>query len=165
MSLPVGAFASKSREITAANWSSVSSTEKSSAPSTVAGNTSRPCRLMTNGFTPTSPMSHLAPSEPGRGAPATRFPLSGTGTGSAGVAVPARTTNRLDDASSPQEPPVERLVEAPVRSPQVVGGPTVRQQRDRQHRVEQQVSHHGDGQQELVDGWVLVVRRELVGHR
>ena len=51
MSVPVGAFASKSRPITAVNWSSVSSTEKSSSPRKLAGNTRRPCRLTTNGFT------------------------------------------------------------------------------------------------------------------
>src|SRR6185312_9645891 len=51
MSVPVGAFASKSRPITAVNWSSDSSTEKSSSPRKLAGNTRRPCRLTTNGFT------------------------------------------------------------------------------------------------------------------
>src|SRR5215469_7203108 len=51
MSVPVGALASKSRPITAVNWSSDSSTEKSSSPRTLAGNTSRPCLLITNGFT------------------------------------------------------------------------------------------------------------------
>src|SRR5579872_4836482 len=51
MSVPVGAFASKSRPITAVNWSSDSSTEKSSSPRKLAGNTSRPCLLITKGFT------------------------------------------------------------------------------------------------------------------
>src|SRR6266567_2140251 len=51
MSVPVGAFASKSRPITAVNWSSDSSTEKSSSPRKLAGKTRRPCRLTTNGFT------------------------------------------------------------------------------------------------------------------
>src|SRR3954470_17170327 len=78
MSLPVGALASKSRDITAANCSSVSSTEKSSAPSTAAGNTSRPCRLMTNGFTPTSRRPRT-PTQPRAAVRPTRFPLSGTG--------------------------------------------------------------------------------------
>src|SRR3954470_9089686 len=149
MSLPVGAFASKSREITAANWSSVSSTEKSSAPSTVAGNTSRPCRLMTNGFTrPPEDAPHRAPlpREPGAAAPATRFPLSGNGSR-------IRVTGRRpgSDRSGRQQPPVERLVESPVGPSQLVGGPVLGQQRDREHRVEQQVPHHRDGQQELLD--------------
>src|SRR5690348_6272069 len=51
MSVPVGAFASKSRPITAVNWSSDSKTEKSSSPRKLAGNTSRPCLLITKGFT------------------------------------------------------------------------------------------------------------------
>src|ERR1035438_1550009 len=51
MSVPVGAFASKSRSITAVNCSSVLRTEKSSSPKKFAGNTRRPCRLTTNGFT------------------------------------------------------------------------------------------------------------------
>src|SRR5277367_6833533 len=51
MSVPVGALASKSRPITAVNWSSVSRTEKSRSPRKLAGNTRRPCRLTTNGFT------------------------------------------------------------------------------------------------------------------
>ncbi len=51
MSVPVGAFASKSRPITAVNCSKVSRTEKSSSPRTFAGKTSRPLLLITNGFT------------------------------------------------------------------------------------------------------------------
>src|SRR5271170_5656787 len=51
MSVPVGALASKSRPITAVNWSRESSTEKSSSPRKLAGNTSRPCLLITKGFT------------------------------------------------------------------------------------------------------------------
>ena len=43
--------------ITAVNWSSVSSTEKSRSPRKLAGNTRRPCRLITNDFT-----CHLAAS-------------------------------------------------------------------------------------------------------
>ncbi len=61
MSVPVGAFASKSRPITAVNWSSVSSTEKSSSPRKLAGNTRRPCRLTTNGFTLLPPGRSCAP--------------------------------------------------------------------------------------------------------
>src|SRR6202035_4814820 len=45
------ALASKSRPITAVNWSRDSSTEKSSSPRKLAGNTSRPCLLITKGFT------------------------------------------------------------------------------------------------------------------
>src|SRR5579859_5068349 len=51
MSVPVGALASKSRPITAVNWSRDSRTEKSSSPRKLAGNTSRPCVLITKGFT------------------------------------------------------------------------------------------------------------------
>src|SRR3984957_11086201 len=61
MSVPVGALASKSRPITAVNWSSDSSTEKSSSPRKLAGNTSRPCLLITKGFT-----DHLLGELPGR---------------------------------------------------------------------------------------------------
>src|SRR2546426_9372386 len=50
MSVSVGAFSSKSRLITAANWSSVSKTEKSSAGKKLKGKTIRPYRLTTNGF-------------------------------------------------------------------------------------------------------------------
>src|SRR5229473_2378225 len=59
MSVPVGAFASKSRPITAVNWSSVSRTEKSRSPRKLAGNTRRPCRLTTNGFTLSPPEPYL----------------------------------------------------------------------------------------------------------
>src|ERR1700712_853959 len=51
ISLPVGAFASKSRLITSVNCSRVRRTEKSSCPRKFAGNTRRPCRFTTNGFT------------------------------------------------------------------------------------------------------------------
>src|SRR5216684_2317387 len=50
MSVSVAAFSSKSRLITAANWSSVSKTEKSSAGKKLKGKTIRPYRLTTNGF-------------------------------------------------------------------------------------------------------------------
>jgi hypothetical protein len=42
MSCSVGAFSSKSRWITAANWSSVSNTEKSRAGKKFEGSTMRP---------------------------------------------------------------------------------------------------------------------------
>src|SRR5271156_3758600 len=61
MSVPVGALASKSRPITAVNWSRDSSTEKSSSPRKLAGNTSRPCLLITKGFT-----YHLLGKSPNR---------------------------------------------------------------------------------------------------
>src|SRR5580704_3097575 len=69
MSVPVGALASKSRPITAVNWSSDSSTEKSSSPRKLAGNTSRPCLLITKGFT-----DHLLGELPGPGTVSAPYP-------------------------------------------------------------------------------------------
>src|SRR2546427_12979308 len=60
MSVSVGAFSSKSRLITAANWSSVSKTEKSSAGKKLKGKTIRPYRLTTNGFM-WAPSNRIAP--------------------------------------------------------------------------------------------------------
>ncbi len=66
---PVGAFASKSRPITAVKWSSVSRSEKSRSPRKLAGKTSRPCRLITNDFmyypidvSPVTPVTGLTDS-------------------------------------------------------------------------------------------------------
>src|SRR5437870_12120096 len=60
MSVSVGAFSSKSRLITAANWSSVWKTGKSSAGKNLKGETIRPYRLMTNGFM-WAPSNRIAP--------------------------------------------------------------------------------------------------------
>src|SRR5438067_4207390 len=56
MSDPVGAFVSKSRAMTASNCSSVSNTVKSSSGKKLEGKTSRPRRLITNGF-----ITHILP--------------------------------------------------------------------------------------------------------
>src|SRR5580658_4369554 len=74
MSVPVGALASKSRPITVVNWSKDSSTEKSSSPRKLAGNTSRPYLLITKGFT---------------------YRLLGSGPGTASAALPRNSCGHL----------------------------------------------------------------------
>src|ERR1700722_2911344 len=112
MSVPVGALASKSRPITAVNWSSDSSTEKSSSPRKLAGNTSRPCLLITNGFT-----DHLLGELPDR--PPALAARHGTVPGRAPYLLPYpdRAEYARPPGKSPRERQDRKLAGRAVRKP------------------------------------------------